>query len=104
MFHERVQRLCRVLAWWDPHAYLRARDWYELVHGVMHRRRIECEHRDRGHRPHAICEPAVADKLHALPRAGLLAQLRLGEIEGWRFSADEPFDRDVALVVMQRCE
>ena len=104
MLHQRGERLLPILAWGNTHAHLRARHGHELVDRVAHRRRVDRQHRDRRLHPHTVGEATLSDELHTAPRAGLLSQLILGEVELLGLAAHDAFDRDVAFLVVQRRE
>src|SRR5881628_1589315 len=51
--------------------------------------------------PHAVGDPAFADELRCGPHPDLLAELLLGQVERVCFSARDPWDGDVASIVVQ---
>ena len=97
-------RLCRILRGVEAHAHLRARGGHDRVHGPVDRQHVDAGHGERGARPEALAEPARADERHALLDLRELAELLVAERRSGPLLASEPFDDDVAVLVVHRRE
>ena len=86
----------------QPHHGARGRD--DLVRDLVHARRLERQDVDRRLRQRPVGDRARAQQLDLGEDARLRSELVLGHLRPGPREREEPGDRDLAIVVVERCE
>ena len=102
MCDERVTAALGVVPGREPQRDASAGLGYELVRRALDPRSVEAQHGDRRLRQQPVGDRARAEQLHGVEHSGLLPEFILGHLHARPGEGVQPFDRDVAVLVVQR--